>query len=565
MITDACQIPPFHQQALQDPFSETKDSFSHYLKNPDQAPPVAEWIDKKNADQKTPLQVCMGDKFLAWEQDPFCLLIDKGADVNVELNGRTVLEQVCAHGTLAPVDERPIWVARAKKLLQAGAKIPPEKSYLYIFSFLYQHCAKELLARAQQGDKTVQTELLLPDDWAPPAWFPPIKELTAPAVVATNLKVSSIYEKAISTLTKAVRACKRELDADAWLPVRMASAMSVGSYLLYGNEWPAVFVHCWGAIITLSAAAIYFKAGLNDHDLLRLQGIALQNPLYKELCQRVVAEGPVTLVSSKIDFFLRPGITARDRVSLARCTFEEREITIYKGLDNDEALRTLIFETANLYQAKRFELLEVKWHQGLLAREEYVQLIERAEYDTGRICNQIIDYGNKYFGWLSRVNELGKSFKFDWLNANIRSAPERCDSHADGYRYKWENSFSFLYYLRNPEQAPKNSDWVNEKNTSNLMPLERCAVFPHLARLWDVDPFFQLIDKGAHVNQGMALALICHMALRDKCTPEDHAVCVIRAKRLLQANVKVENFSKEWRNWLTTLLRVLSDRGSFAG
>jgi hypothetical protein len=166
-----------------------------------------------------------------------------------------------------------------------------------------------------------------------------------------------------------------------------------------------------------------------------------------------------------------------------------------------------------------------------------------------------MDFGHEHLGWEKNnwSQTLGtKNWELLWEFVNIRSHPNRLDAHADTYRAQWD-SFAFLYYLRHPEKAP-DSDWINRSSLSNLSPLQLLASRPDIAILWEQDPFFQLIDKGAEINSDLLKTIICS-ATDPSRTDGEQKVQASRAKELLRAGVQCpSSLSNQGKAWIQSII-----------
>ena len=77
---------------------------------------------------------------------------------------------------------------------------------------------------------------------------------------------------------------------------------------------------------------------------------------------------------------------------------------------------------------------------------------------------------------------------------------------------------------------------------------------PDIAALWETDPFFQLIDKGAKVDSDL-LKVIALFATDSNCTEEDRTIHASRAKKLLQLGLeRPSTLSRKERAWITQVM-----------
>lgn len=85
--------------------------------------------------------------------------------------------------------------------------------------------------------------------------------------------------------------------------------------------------------------------------------------------------------------------------------------------------------------------------------------------------------------------------------------------------------------------------------------LEVLASMPDVATVWETDPFIQLIDKGAEINEKI-FTLVCFQAVEEgaRLKPEELAIQVARIRKLLELGVTVpKNLPAKEKDWLKIL------------
>jgi hypothetical protein len=240
-----------------------------------------------------------------------------------------------------------------------------------------------------------------------------------------------------------------------------------------------------------------------------------------------------------------------DDVSTA--CYQKGKIKIANEGSNREAFEQLIFESANAFQEESYSLVCKKVHQGKLSKEEYARLTEYEEWHTLDLYHQIMNFGKEHLKWSkNKFVEAHKStFKKNWELGNARYPLDKTNSHADQYRYQWDLR-AFLYFLRNPEKAPLEEDWLNKIRNFHQTPLQALISHPEFAMDWKKDPFIQLIEKGSAVNSDL-ITRICDYMVRSQetSTPEYTAMQVARIKELQKHGVSIPtNLSAESKTWL---------------
>jgi hypothetical protein len=530
-----------------------KSGFLSYLHHPEKAP-IADWINTfVNSQDVTPLSMItfFPEHARQFDVDPFFQLLEKGADPDKGMF--SAIEWVCQHATRTDctLENTEVHIARAKKLLLAGASLPKDQ---LAQAWLRLYCSDELRAIAspqESGNDLTNVNTKLPPGWAPPEWFPPLEKLNEPIACKSSTSTSTSKASWISKQRNKWRPLGQTINQHPLLAVGPCIISGLSIATGWGRINAIAHVVLTGLLLT--PLAIAWATPLNQWDMQRLLKKALQNPLFAELWQKTQSARPIKPSFQPIKKFLRPGLT-KDQVSLALFHWWLNTISIYEGVSEGRALQWLIFESANAYQWSRCKAIDIKFGQGYLEREEFVRLIEYVESHTADLCQQIRDFGHEQLGWKesSEYRQLSsKNWELWWEHVNVRSHPNTPDAHADQYRAHWDR-FAFLYYLRHPEKAPT-SDWINGPS-SNSSPLQLLACDPTIATLWEQDPFFQLIDKGAIINSDLLKTIICS-ATDPSSTDEEQKVQAFRAKELLRAGIQCPaSLSNQEKAWIQSIM-----------
>lgn len=331
-----------------------------------------------------------------------------------------------------------------------------------------------------------------------------------------------------------------------------AKCVSLGIYLFLISYLGGSVAYA--ATIAAILGAIARTPPLNQKDMQRLHARALQNPMYEALWKKLEDRSSTSLEFVPMTKFLRPGRSKND-VSPAHYDGGSKKIEIYQGMSERNAFEALIFESVNAIQNDRFEEVIKKYLLGELSREEFAIGKEYIEWHTLRLYHQIMDLGKARFGWSESkfTPEITSSFIKAWEQTNKRFPLDKKNAHADQYRDQWDQ-LSCLYYLRHPENAPTQENWMNEIPDSEETPLEGLAMMPEIAIDWETDPFFQLVDKGAAFNERV-ITCICAAAtqLDNRSKPEIIAIHVARIRKLLERGVSIpEGLWDDEKGWLKT-------------
>jgi hypothetical protein len=455
--------------------------------------------------------------------------------------------QICSKGVEEPNEEnQKVLIQQAQGLIKRGVKISEVfKEKPLVLAWLRTHCVEALqdrVAISKEGLELIDFDTLLPSNWQPPDWLLPARKLKISQEELKSFKPTKTEFD--SSIRECLRPFATYLEENNLLSSR---ALSIFSALNMGVSY---WLQDWRIMLVSGLALSPSSSFLNEQDLKNLQQKALKNPLYQTLWKKATAISPTELTCASLSDFLRQGMTAKD---VSKAYHEDGKITIYRGMSSRHAFEALIFESVNAFHKEHFLQVDEKLDQGELSREEYTRLSEYVEWHSVNLYHQIMDFGKENLGWLENevVASHEPTFKKDWEHSNTRYPLDKTNSHADHYRNQWDQQ-AFLYFLRHPEKAPLDEDWLNKIRNFDQTPLQVLILHPEFAMEWEKDPFIQLIEKGSVVDSDL-ITQICRQMVDSQgtSTPDDTAIQVARIKELQKRGMSLPtNLSSESKSWL---------------
>ena len=455
------------------------------------------------------------------------------------------LVQICCIALHKPLEEKEdVLVQQARDLIKEGVGLSSWfEENVDALAWLREHCAEELRERAavsKKGIELIDFDTLLPSDWEIPDWLPHPDKLEIPQ----DKMIQFCPSKPEASLYLSIRELLRPLGENSVIFSGLIGAASIALSL-------DLRIALVAQIVTIGISkVITSKTPLNQRDMQRLHARALQNPLYEALWKKVEVSSPTTLEFLPLSAFLGPGISKNN---VSPCYWIPGKIAICRWLTERDAFQGLIFESVNAFQSNRFNKIYKSLDKGELSEEEFARLMEYVEWETLRIFHQIMDLGNEQLGWPKSKFCAGEmsSFIKSWEFVNLRFPFDRKNSHADRYRYQW-NQRKELYFLRHPEKAPVEEDWMNKIIDSDFTPLQELAFWLEIAVDWEKDPFIQLMDKGAAINNKLITQICSAATLPENLANQKHtAICIARIKKLLEHGLSVpDDLHAEHRAWL---------------
>lgn len=169
---------------------------------------------------------------------------------------------------------------------------------------------------------------------------------------------------------------------------------------------------------------------LSENLLKRIQGCQATQNLYKRAEKSLQEHNGLPLV-------LRI-VSAQTISHGAHCLYRKGEIWIRSGMEEDQALSTLLFELANMIHAKRFSEVHQKATKQEIDREQYARLMEEIEYDSTLLHSWTLKEAAAEQG-----NEWSKMdcFHAYTLDSNLYFETQKAAGHTDYFYQFWDRNY----------------------------------------------------------------------------------------------------------------------------